>query len=299
MEVRKVLNPLYIYRNRDRIRPYLSWRLSQLQRCARSLTRPLGRVHLALNEIGIPVTPNEYRLRKLKDIHRGERAFVIGMGPSLRISDLDRLKGEINFACNKVYLAFDETGWRPTYYSVADLILAEQNEAEITRLDVRKILGSNVRTVFGASNDITYMRQIGNPWHDGKPQVRFSRNVLAGVNGGWTILYLQLQLAYFMGIREVYLIGVDFSFEVPEVTGEITALGEQVLEHTGEEVNHFHPDYRKPGEKWTMPKLTYQYMAFQSAKRAFEEAGGVIVNASRETALDVFPLADFDSVVGA
>jgi hypothetical protein len=296
MRARDALDPRYVYRNRNRIRPYLSRRVAQLQRRGRELIRLPRRLHLALNEAGIPVTPNEYRLRKLKDVHKGQRAFVIGMGPSLRISDLDRLKGEVTFACNKVYLAFDETDWRPTYYSVVDIVLAKQNRADIERLDLHKVFGSNVRPVFGDSREITYMRQMGNPWRDGSPLVRFSENVVVGVNGGWTVLYPQLQLAHYMGIREVYLIGVDFSFEVPEPTGETSDLGEEILQSSGEEVNHFHPDYRKPGEKWTMPKLAYQYLAFQSANRAFRAAGGTIVNVSRTTALDVFPRRDFDGI---
>ena len=90
--------------------------------------------------------------------------------------------------------------------------------------------------------------------------------------------------------------GLDFSFEVAsKPTGE-TAMGNQVLVSAGE-VNHFHPDYRKPGETWTMPKLELQYRAFQAAKKAIEENGGLIFNASRKTALDVFPRVDFDQVV--
>ena len=67
----------------------------------------------------------------------------------------------------------------------------------------------------------------------------------------------------------------------------------------GGEVNHFHPDYRQPREKWFKPKLDVQYRAFQCAKTTFEAAGGRIWNASRQTALDVFPRVDFDEILPA
>jgi len=105
-----------------------------------------------------------------------------------------------------------------------------------------------------------------------------------------------LQLAFYMGVREIYLVGLDFSFSVPEPTGETTEYGEVILEGS-REINHFHTDYRKPGEKWSLPRLDRQYRAFLRANEAFEKAGGFIANASRHTALDVFPRVDFDDLL--
>jgi hypothetical protein len=90
-------------------------------------------------------------------------------------------------------------------------------------------------------------------------------------------------------------VGVDFYFDIPEPTGEMSMHGEVLVHNEG--TNHFHPHYREPGEKWTMPRLDLQYDAFLCAKEAFERSGGFIVNASRRTALDVFPLVEFDSIV--
>ena len=35
-----------------------------------------------------------HRLAELKDIHRGQRCFIIGNGPSLKQTDMTRLKGQ-------------------------------------------------------------------------------------------------------------------------------------------------------------------------------------------------------------
>ena len=75
----------------------------------------------------------------LKDIHKGKRGFVIGNGPSLKIEDLDNLNNEITIASNKIYLAFEETKWRPKFYTVADPILWPKIKNKILNYDLRSI----------------------------------------------------------------------------------------------------------------------------------------------------------------
>jgi hypothetical protein len=248
----------------------------------------------------IPTTSQQWRIRQLRDRHRGRRAFVLGNGPSLHVADLDRLQGEITFASNKIYLGFDETSWRPTYYSVYDVLVAQNNREIIRSLDLVHIHGSFVRPVLGDDLRYTYIEDLHNRMDLSPPVFGFSEKMLEGAYGGYSVIYLQLQLAYYMGIRQIYLIGVDFSFSVPENirTHSETELGEQILK-SANEVNHFHPDYRKPGEVWTMPKLEYQRLAFARARRALEDAGGSLYNASRRTELDVLERADFDEVLAS
>ena len=241
---------------------------------------------------GLPLTANDRRQAAFRDRHRRRRAIVIGNGPSLRVTDLDRLRDEITFASNKIYLAFDETQWRPTYYSVTDVLVAQNNRDKIARLEQEKIFGDSVRAVFRHNRDVLWLHELGNPDPERGPT--FSDDLFRGVWGGFSVIYIQLQIAFFMGIREVYLIGVDFSFSVPKATGE-TSIHGAVLE-SGGEVNHFHRDYRTPGEKWTMPHLDGQRRAFTYARDAFDEAGGTIVNCSRQTQLDVIERQDFDKV---
>ena len=251
--------------------------------------------HRWLSAHGILLTKNDHRVAALRDKHRGQRCFIIGNGPSLKIEDLDKLKDEVTFACNKIYLAFDQTAWRPTYYSVLDMLVAENNKSVINSLKLCKIFRDSVKPFFKDSEDIIWLKSIGMPIVDGYHEGRFSTNALKGVYGGWTVIYPQIQLAFFMGIREIYLIGVDFSFDVPKSTGRTCRSGE-ILEHQGEN-NHFHPEYRKPGETWTMPLLDLQYKSFLAANKTVKDHGGRILNASRITALDVFPCVDFDNVM--
>ena len=54
------------------------------------------------------------QIRKYKDIGKGKRCFVIGNGPSLKVSDLERIKNEDCFAANRIFKIFPNTTWRPT-----------------------------------------------------------------------------------------------------------------------------------------------------------------------------------------
>ena len=51
------------------------------------------------------------RLAALRDRHRGERCFILGNGPSLKRTDLSKLRNETTFGLNRIYLAFPEMGF--------------------------------------------------------------------------------------------------------------------------------------------------------------------------------------------
>ena len=95
-------------------------------------------------------------------------------------------------------------------------------------------------------------------------------------------MYSQIQFAVFMGAKKIVLLGVDFSFDVPEQfknsSKEIVSEGER---------NHFHKDYRKKGEKWNIPNLEYQLLSFNKARAVCEEMGIEIVNSTNDSKLDV------------
>ncbi len=72
------------------------------------------------------------KLKGYKNIHSGERCFVIGNGPSLTPEDLDKLKNEYSFASNHIYKIFDRTNWRPTYYVSVDKAWLEKEWPFVT-----------------------------------------------------------------------------------------------------------------------------------------------------------------------
>ena len=61
------------------------------------------------------------------------------------------------------------------------------------------------------------------------------------------------------GFSEVYLIGMDFSYSLPEST-EIEGCNYTSQE---DDPNHFHPDYFGKGKKWHDPQLDRVLLNYQ------------------------------------
>jgi len=76
------------------------------------------------------------KLTQFKDLHQGERAFILGNGPSLKRTDLSKIAGEYSFGMNRLYLIFDETTFRPSYYAVVNHYVLEQFIDEILALSL-------------------------------------------------------------------------------------------------------------------------------------------------------------------
>lgn len=238
---------------------------------------------------------NDKKLAALKNKHRGQRCFIIGSGPSLQIKDLDKLKKEITIASNKIYLAFDQTEWRPTYYTISDVVVAENNRKAIVKLPFDKIVTRQAQKCLSQDYSFLYFEmadELGDEIRTFRPV--FSEDIVQCMGGGYSVSFVNLQLAYYLGIREVYLIGMDFNFTVPTQIKSHDIYG-RVLISEGEK-NHFISNYRQKGETWTTPRLDLMKIAFQLAKEKFEAAGGRIFNASRTTKLDVFQTIDFDKL---
>jgi hypothetical protein len=234
-------------------------------------------------------------LERLKDIHVGQRAFVIGNGPSLKTVDLQRLQGELSFAANKIFLGYGQTDFRPTYWCCSDQIVAKQNLPIIRTLQHIKIGAFSVEPILSGVPDMTLVKHP--PQASGGQGLIADLDFISGVHPGLSVTIFMLKLALWMGVSTVYLMGIDFSFVVPEggVTEE-KLFGNNIIISSGE-VNHFHPDYRKPGEKWTMPQLDGQRAEFAVMKWRYEASGGVIYNASRKSELHVFERVDFDRLM--
>lgn len=233
-------------------------------------------------------------LSLLRNRHQGARAVIVGNGPSLRITDLDRLQNCVTFASNKIYLAYEDTAWRPDYYSVEDHLVIQNNWDRIAGLEGSlKIFPANVRDFGYHAADTVFVpfrppRSFEDPLSD--PDFpAFSEDLSHGICWGSTIVYSQIQMALFMGCTEIVLIGLDHSYVLPGEKQGNTYL------HAGEQ-NHFHPGYREVGERWHQPNLEVLEVSYARARERCAAHGVRILNASRQTRLEVFERADFDNL---
>jgi hypothetical protein len=232
-------------------------------------------------------------LRSLRNKHAGQRCFILGNGPSLDLKDIETIRNEVTFASNKIYLFFDQTEWRPTYYSVEDTLVMAQCEKAIRSMTgtvkllphhmmhvARRHKSYNIYRYLRASNP---SQPLSDPNFPG-----FSTDSSRGVAWGSTVVYSQIQLAVHMGFSSIALLGLDHDYNVgPLVSpGVHVSVGEQ---------NHFHPDYRRKGEKWHAPNLDVLEVAYAKARKMAEVNNTSIVNCSRRSKLDVFPKMNFET----
>lgn len=253
-----------------------------------------------LLELGIPADrikapllepENLAFLAGLRDKHKGQRAFIVGNGPSLKVADLEKIHrhGDLSFAFNKIYLIYGESAYRPTYYMVDDFLVAQNNAAEIGALTGYPKLFPDVMLRYIPKTPETFVFSM--TFQDGDSPVSHLSEDPRHLYSGATVTYSALQMALIMGCNPIYLIGLDFSFSEPPPERRD---GNRFTH--GDERNHFHPDYRKPGEVWYRPAQRFAALSFETARRHAEGRGLSIFNATRGGKLEVFPRVDLDSL---
>ena len=165
--------------------------------------------------------------------HVGETVFMVGAGPSLTYEMLDKLQGHNTIAMNNISLVFPHTDWRPTYYLNVtrsfqydswwqDLGIEAISEAECSFLWAKNIMvplrrGVNARIVIMSCVDLPV-------WFMDQADC---------VSRYGSSMYSALQVAYYMGFDQLFLIGCDLRYQ-------------DSLNAGGKDTSHFTEEYLGP-----------------------------------------------------
>jgi len=226
------------------------------------------------------------RLSQLKDIHKGKRAFIIGNGPSLKQTDLSKLRNEITFCMNRFYLAFTELGFTATYLCITNDLVVEQFVNDINALIIPKFIAWRSHRHFSPQLPIIKLPTFVYTTYTGPG---FSRDVRGRVWEGATVTNLALQLAFHMGIEKAILIGVDHNFASK---GEAN----KTVVSEGDDQNHFLPNYFGKGVKWQLPDLDTSEIGYMFAREAYRKVGREVVDATVGGKLTIFPKVDYNTL---
>jgi len=220
--------------------------------------------------------------------HEGERCFIIGNGPSLREDDLEMIfkHGDVSFAANRIYNLFPDVTWRPTYYGVCDIKLFNNSRNEINKVEGIKFIPLDIFSQ-AANNKEGYYTWSRVPVTFFNLPPRFADKMTKCFGEGGTITYHFLQMAVSMGFKEIYLLGIDFSFSYG-----IGPDGKYFEDKTIKQ-NH-HAKDNAPLD--TVPNLYNQIRAYEAAKEYAQRNGIHIYNATRGGKLEVFERVDFDKL---
>jgi hypothetical protein len=222
------------------------------------------------------------QLAALKDIHRGQRCFIIGNGPSLKKTDLSRLKGEFTFGMNRFYLLFEELGFFTTYFVSINSLVIEQCAEDIRRLPMPRFVSWHSRHLIQPAKGLGFL-------HTTYTGPKFARDARGRLWEGATVTYVALQLAYHMGFEQVILIGVDHSF-VTQGKPNTTVVSQ------GDDPNHFSAGYFGKGFRWQLPDLETSERGYRMARLAYQQAGRQVLDATVDGKLTVFQKCDYSSL---
>ena len=253
---------------------------------------------LQLNAVEQVVPGNRNRLEALKNTHMGETCFVIGNGPSLKASDLDKLKeNEIFcFASKGIYNIFEETQWRPDIWGVSDLdyIALKKNELnELSGFTKLVCAQSLIKCGIEISNSIYY------PFIQAERKPKFfNKDVTRGVHFYGMITAKLINFAVYMGFKKIYLLGCDHT--LPIKTDEN---GKKVVDmskklHFGSNYYANEEEQQKAYMNIDNAESAMQYAtdSYKDIKYFCDELGVEIYNATRGGALEVFPRLSFDEI---
>ena len=112
-------------------------------------------------------------------------------------------------------------------------------------------------------------------------RVGFSMNIDRFMYNGYTVTYVCIQLALYMGFKEIFLLGVDFNYS----------------DDVYSESNHF-KGYQKHYKDIRLNEIKPERMlnAYHKAKKIAEAEGKRIYNATRGGKLEVFERRTLDSL---
>jgi hypothetical protein len=241
---------------------------------------------------GLPITKNEVKLLQLKNKHKGERCFIIGNGPSLNNLDLTLLKNEFTFGVNAIYTNFEKMGFYPTYHVVEDIFVAEDRANEINNHKGSTKLFGNYLDYCLKKDERSILMNVNMDYRTYKNFPKFSKNISRKIWVGGTVSYLCMQIAYSMGFKEVYLVGFDHNYKIPEGS-KVT--GNDILSTT-DDPNHFNKDYFGKGKRWHDPMLSRMEQSYSQARDFYEKDGRVIKNATAGGKLEIFERINYESI---
>lgn len=228
------------------------------------------------------------RLKKYRNIHKGERCFIIGTGPSLTTEDLEKLKGEITFGSNRIFEIFSQTDWRPTYYMNQDYQLICKYIKEIEELSVKqKFIPIDAKKHFNDTKDMSFFVLRHKDFYP--KYADFSTHIDLYLGQGFTVTYGAIQMAYYMGFSEVYLLGIDHNYSI--------SLNEKGVPIIKDDVTDYFKGSTADNKGLNLPRVVESTMAYMTARKfADKHTGFKIYNATRGGKLEAFERVNFDDL---
>ncbi len=236
-------------------------------------------------------------MREFGDRFSGRPALIVGNGPSLNLSDVERLaaSGMKTFACNKIFRAFGLTTWRPDVYAAADILMFEEHAAEFDGLECVKLFPKEFsRAGLVHKPGTIFFRSLAHRGAFTRQGPRFSTQGLRGFYVGQSVVTLNVQAAAYAGCDPIYLIGVDGTHHVPEMRAPHDKYGAITFSESGED--HFIKDYHRPNERIAVPKPDVVRSEYAALAVFCKQNSIRVFNVSRKSEIVAFQKVSADDL---
>lgn len=218
-------------------------------------------------------------IKQLQNKYEGKRCFIIATGPSLTMEDIIMLKDEYTIGMNSLCKLFPDLGWETTLFGVQDFNVYESLKNEINSLSQTTLLmGSNLRQRFKLpSNAYVFPLDLLN--HKNHPadcyKTDFSEDCNVRVYDGYSITYSLIQIAVYLGFKEIYLLGCDCGYSGDK---------HHFVEHGVKD-----PYFDSACER--------MFFSYRYAKRYMDTHDVKIFNATRGGALEIFLRVNLEDIL--
>lgn len=212
------------------------------------------------------------------------RAFIVGNGPSLNATNLDKLNGEVTFAVNNVHRIYPKTSWRPQYYVRAEQAFGLDPEAWLESMQTHLELGCQIYC-----NDYFFRPRFGLKQTDRVHIIRACSHYQRHYDDQnaphlWHLPMLctfgstvnvATQIAVQIGFSPIYLVGCDLGYKDGSPS-------------------HFDDEYEHGQEQEAKYANLDTLLAHMIAKRS---SNTPIYNATVGGELEVYERVDFDETL--
>ena len=245
-------------------------------------------------------------LKSLKNKFKGKRVFIIGNGPSLNKIAVEKLAHEYTFSFNRAYIAYEQWGFKPNFYISTDDVVVRDNFDEINGL-LRSKDYENTEFFLPALEGMTF--EVAPNLYKLDTYISnllFDENVDEGFARMGDVAASTVQLAVYLGFREILLVGVDANYTRGDRgakvdSGESANVGWTAYEsQTDEDPDHFIPNYFGKGRKFSEATSENHIRAWEAVKQWIDIYNALnsdiirILDLTRGGKLPFFEKGDYD-----
>lgn len=239
---------------------------------------------------------------RYRNIHEGERVFILCTGPSISKMELAKLKDEKTIAVSGFFLHKDCQTISPDYYCLPtfEKFLGFGLATEY----LRKIQESTLKTQYFFSiyekQIVDKMREYDNrcvnyvAFMSTPDFEKFNIDLTNPAPSPQSVSIMALEIALYMGFKTIYLLGTEHD---SLLTGRYT----HFYDYSESIVSQSNPDENAQGKcktsfNFELAAIYNLWKQYKKIKQIAERNGAKIYNATKGGILDVFERVDFDTL---